>query len=146
MENLRFFISLYRKEKDIQELENTLDAVGIRNWSNDYVSSLSNGMKCRLAIAKWLLLEPDLLLLDEPYGVLDENGVNLLNNFLRKLCQKGAIVVIATHQIHRVLNLCSRAIILQQGKVTFDEPRHEPWKNFQRAFGELLPRADQWNS
>ncbi len=146
IENLRFFISLYRKEKDIQELENTLDAVGIRNWSNDYVSSLSNGMKCRLAIAKWLLLEPDLLLLDEPYGVLDENGVNLLNNFLRKLCQKGAIVVIATHQIHRVLSLCSRAIILQQGKVTFDEPRQEPWANFQRAFGELLPRADQWNS
>ncbi|MFQ5904348.1 MAG: heme ABC exporter ATP-binding protein CcmA [Candidatus Binatia bacterium] len=145
-ENLRFFNSLYGKGRNSQELEETLDAVGLIRWSDDYVSSLSSGMKCRLAIAKWLLLEPKLLLLDEPYGVLDGSGVDLLESYLRRLCHSGGIAVIATHHVPRVLTLCSRAIILHQGRVLFDEPRQEPWENFRRAFEEFLPRGERWSS
>ena len=145
-ENLRFFNSLYSRVKSPQEIEQTLDSVGLRNWSNDYVSSLSSGMKCRLAIAKCLLLEPKLLLLDEPYGVLDGNGVDLLEAYLMRLRQNGGIVMMATHHVSRILTICSRAIILRQGSLIFDEPRQEPWESFQRTFAEFLPRGEKWNS
>lgn len=145
-ENLRFFNALYGKQKTPQEVETTLDAVGLIQWSNNYVSSLSSGMKCRLTIAKWLLLQPKVLLLDEPYGVLDGSGVDLLETYLRKLCDSGGIAVMATHHVSRALTLCSRAVILHHGRVIFDEPRQEPWESFHRAFGEFLPRGERWSS
>lgn len=145
-ENLRLFVALYGKEKNSKEVKQSLDEVGLANWADDYVSSLSSGMQCRLSIAKWLLLDPKLLLLDEPYGVLDGSGVDLLEGYLRKLCHRGGIVIMATHHVPRVLNLCSRAIVLHQGKVIFDEPRQEPWENFHRVFGEFLPRGEKWSS
>ena len=96
-------------------------------------------MKCRLSIAKWQLLEPGLLLLDEPYGVLDGPGVDLMEDFLTAHCRRGNIVILASHHIGRVLQLCTRAIILDQGKLTFDETRREPWDSFNHAFADFLP-------
>lgn len=145
-ENLRFFNALYGRRKSPQEIEAALKAVGLSRWSNDYVSSLSSGMKCRLAIAKWLLLEPQLLLLDEPYGLLDGSGVDLLESHLERLRRNGGIVMMATHHVSRVLAICSRALILNQGSLIFDEPRQEPWESFHRTFADFLPRGEKWNS
>ena len=145
-ENLRFFNALYGRQKRPRDVEDALKAVGLSRWSNDYVSSLSSGMKCRLAIAKWLLLEPQLLLLDEPYGVLDGSGVDLLETYLQRLRQNGGIVMMATHHVPRVLNICSRALILHQGGLIFDEPRQDPWESFHRAFADFLPRGERWTS
>ncbi len=145
-ENLRFFNALYGRHKSPQEIADALKTVGLSRWSNDYVSSLSSGMKCRLAIAKWLLLEPQLLLLDEPYGVLDGSGVDLLETYLKRLRRSGAIVMMATHHVSRALAICSRALILHQGSLIFDEPRQQPWESFHRTFADFLPRGERWNS
>ena len=140
-ENLDFFTALYNKNTGGSAIASALDAVGLHRWSGEYVSALSSGMKCRLSIAKWQLLEPGLLLLDEPYGVLDGKGVDLLESFLNAQCRKASVVVIASHHVSRVLQLCDRALILHHGKLTFDEPRQQPWDSFDRAFGEFLPRG-----
>lgn len=145
-ENLHLFNSLYGLKKSPQEIDETLDAVGLSGWSDEYASALSSGMKCRLGIGKWLLLQPKLFLLDEPYGVLDGSGVDLLESYLKRLCRSGGTVVVATHHISRILTLCSRALILRHGKLIFDEPRQEPWESFHRTFAEFLPRGDKWNS
>ena len=141
-ENLIFFISLYNKGAAIAQIDATLDEVGLKHHSEEYVAALSSGMKCRLSIAKWKLLEPKLLLLDEPYGVLDGNGVDLLESFLRGRRHEGSIVIIASHHVARVVNLCTRALILHQGSLTFDEARQQPWESFTRAFGEFLPHGE----
>jgi ABC-type multidrug transport system ATPase subunit len=99
-------------------------------------------MKFRLAVAKSQLLDPGLLLLDEPYGVLDGEGVNILEAFLKSQRGKGNIVIIASHHISRVLQLCTRAIILHQGKLIFNEPRQQPWNSFERAFADFLPHGE----
>jgi ABC-type multidrug transport system ATPase subunit len=98
-------------------------------------------MKFRLSLAKWRLLEARILLLDEPYGVLDGAGVDLLEAFLTAQSERGCVVVIASHHVARVLELCSRALILEQGRIIFDETRREPWESFHRAFGAFLPSA-----
>lgn len=143
-ENLRFFVSLYGKRESTAEVTRILETVALDSRANEYVGSLSSGMKCRLAIAKWLLLQPKLLLLDEPYGMLDGSGIDLLETYLRGLAGNGGIVLMASHHVSRVLALCNRALILHRGKLIFDEPKQEPWLTFQRAFGEFLPRGERW--
>jgi len=141
LENLRFFTALYGKEHQENGLAAALEVVGLAARADEYAGNLSAGMKCRLSIAKWRLLEPGLLLLDEPYGVLDGSGVDLLEEFLRQQCAKGHIVIMASHHVSRALNLCSRALVLHQGRLSFNQAKQTPWPSFERAFGEFLPRG-----
>jgi len=142
-ENLKFFTALYDKNNSSSSIEHALEDIGLAPWSEEHVSALSSGMKFRLSIAKWRLLEVGLLLLDEPYGVLDGSGVNILEAFLKSECEKGNVVVIASHHVARVLQLCTRALLLHSGKLIFDEPRRQPWDSFERAFADFLPRGAQ---
>ena len=138
-ENLRFFVSLYREDATAEERAEALNEVGLYEKTGEYVSTLSLGMRCRLAIAKWRLVNPRLLLVDEPYGALDPSGADMLNRYLESLCAGGGIVVLATHDVPRVLERCSRAVILNRGRIVFDEPRRDPWDSFHAAFDTLLP-------
>jgi len=138
-ENLRFFLSLYQRNAE-EQIDQTVESVGLARWASEYVAVLSHGMRLRLAIAKWSLLRPRLLLMDEPYGALDVSGVELLESFVRSTCTEGGVVLIATHDIARAISLCTRAVILHHGRVLFNEARQEPWESFYRAFGEFFPR------
>ena len=141
-ENLRFFVSLYRGDATPEERQEVLNAVGLHDKTGEYVSTLSLGMRCRLAIAKWRLVNPGLLLVDEPYGALDSSGVDMLNRFLESLCVGGGIVVLATHDVPRVLERCSRAVILNRGRIVFDENRRDPWDSFHTALDTLASPRD----
>ncbi len=145
-ENLRLFLALYNRQKNRGEIGNALAAAGLSDWSGEYVASLSSGMKCRLSIAKWLLLEPKLLLVDEPYGVLDGSGVDLLETHLKNVCRSGGIVVMATHHVTRAVALCSRAVILRRGKIIFNETKRTPWDGIYRAVEDFLPKGEAWPS
>jgi ABC-type multidrug transport system ATPase subunit len=144
-ENLRLFLALYGSDKGAA-IGDALAAVGLQDWAREYVAAFSSGMKCRLSIAKWQLLEPEVLLVDEPYGVLDGGGVDLLETYLSRLCRAGGLVVLATHDVPRAAALCSRAVILQRGRVSFDEPKRAPWESFYTAVGDFLPRGEAWSS
>ncbi|MGB7950728.1 MAG: heme ABC exporter ATP-binding protein CcmA [Candidatus Binatia bacterium] len=145
-ENLIFFASLYKKYRAVGKIAAALDEVGLKQRAEEYVANLSSGMKCRLSIAKWQLLDPGMLLLDEPYGVLDGSGVDLLEGFVRAQLKKGSVVIVASHHVSRALNLCTRALILHQGRLTFDERRQQPWPSLTRAFVEFMPHGESWNS
>ena len=140
-ENLHFFTRLYNRNSPVPALRAALAQVGLEARAGDYVANLSSGMKCRLSIAKWLLLQPELLLLDEPYGVLDGSGVDLLESFLKEQCARGSIIIMASHHVSRVLRLCNRAVILSHGRLTFNETKQQPWPSFDKAFSEFLPHG-----
>ena len=141
-ENLQFFTSLYGRNHDVDSVHAALASVDLSSRADEFAATLSSGMKCRLSIAKWALLKPGLLLLDEPYGVLDGSGVDLLEEYLKAHCRKGNIVILASHHVSRVLRICSRAIILHQGRMTFNAPREQPWPEFDKAFQEFLPHGE----
>jgi heme ABC exporter ATP-binding subunit CcmA len=143
-ENLRFFLDLYRRRQAADRIHSMLDEMGLGERAQDYVGNLSSGLKCRLSIAKWRLLDPALLLLDEPYGVLDGSGIDLLETFLKDHCARGNIAIVASHHVSRALNLCTRALILHRGRLTFNEAKQSPWPSFEHAFGEFLPRGESW--
>ena len=144
-ENLRLFLALYGSEKRAA-IGDALAQVGLQDWGREYVSAFSSGMKCRLSIAKWQLLDPGLLLVDEPYGVLDGGGVDLLEAYLTRVCRSGGLVVMATHHVARAAALCSRAVILKRGRVCFDEVKRSSWDSFFSAVGDFVPRGEAWPS
>ncbi len=78
----------------------------------DAVRTFSAGMRKRLAMAILLLQDPDLVLLDEPYGQLDPSGMDQMTGLIREI--RGT-VVLASHQLERVSAICDRAILLDQG-------------------------------
>jgi len=60
--------------------------------------------------------------------------------------RKGNIVIMASHHVARVLRLCSRALILHQGRLTFNEAKQRPWTSFDEAYSEFLPHGESWSS
>jgi heme ABC exporter ATP-binding subunit CcmA len=140
-ENLTFFTRLYKQNGNSESLDSALEQVGLAKRADDYVANLSSGMKCRLSIAKWMLLQPELLLVDEPYGVLDGSGISLLENFLKNQRMRGGIVLMASHHVSRALEVCDRVVILSQGRLSFNEAKRQPWPAFETAFSEFLPHG-----
>jgi len=100
-----------------QHINSILDRVGLSARADDPVSTFSAGMRKRLSFARVLLQEPSIAFLDEPYGQLDPEGFGLVDDVVSELRQRGAAVVIATHQLERVGAFADRRITLEAGRV-----------------------------
>jgi lipooligosaccharide transport system ATP-binding protein len=101
-----------------------LEFVQLRDRATDQVDLLSGGMKRRLTIARALVNEPDLLLLDEPTTGLDPQARHLLWDRLYRLKQRGVTQVLTTHYMDEAEQLCDRLVVMDNGKiVAFGSPR-----------------------
>jgi heme exporter protein A len=109
VENLDLFGRLYRVSERRERIGMLLERFSLWDARNDRVSTYSRGMTQRLALCRVLLHEPELLVLDEPYSALDEDGTALLDRELEGLAGRRTVVV-ATHDP-------ARLVPLQTGKV-----------------------------
>jgi len=96
-----------------------LEEVGLTDRGDDPVQTFSAGMRQRLALARVIQQEAEVVLLDEPYGHLDPPGFQLVDRLLQRLRAQGATVLMATHLLLRGRNLCDRALVLEEGRVVF---------------------------
>jgi ABC-type multidrug transport system ATPase subunit len=80
-------------------------------------------MRQRLAIARAFLHDPSILILDEPFTSLDDRAIALLQSILREARERGASVVMSTHQLREALELASHVALLQRGKLAFHGER-----------------------
>jgi lipooligosaccharide transport system ATP-binding protein len=94
-----------------------LDFVQLAERARDQVESLSGGMKRRVTIARSLINEPDLLLLDEPTTGLDPQARHLLWDRLYRLKQKGVTLVLTTHYMDEAEQLCDRLVVMDKGRI-----------------------------
>jgi len=94
-----------------------LDRVGLASRANDPVNTYSAGMRKRLSFARVLLQEPRIVFFDEPYGQLDPEGFQLVDQVIRELKESGATVLVATHQVDRVAGYADCSITLDAGRV-----------------------------
>ncbi|HET6369605.1 MAG TPA: heme ABC exporter ATP-binding protein CcmA [Nitrospiria bacterium] len=115
VENIRFAMSLRGGHSTDRETKAALDRVGIGPFADLKVRFFSAGMKKRLSMAKAILTRPRVLLLDEPYSSLDEQGVKMVNGSLRELAGEGSTVVMTTHDRANSAAVANRAGILRKG-------------------------------
>jgi len=118
-ENLAFYGRLFGM-RGRERIEALLAGVGLEQVATRRAGSFSRGMLQRLGLARALLHEPELLLLDEPLTGLDPDGVELLIAMLARLRGAGTTVLMATHDTARALESATRAIILERGRVAWD--------------------------
>src|SRR5205085_6778580 len=117
IENLRFFCRLYGADASNDRLLALLERVGLRRRANDTVRSFSRGLQQRVGIARVLLHNPSLILLDEPYTGLDGQAVIMLNTILDELVLAGRTIILTTHDLEHGLRAATRAIIIDRGKI-----------------------------
>lgn len=119
-ENLVFHARLHGLERPAVTARATLADVGLEDRLEDEVRTLSRGMQQRAAIARSLLHQPDLLLLDEPFTGLDPQGAGLLRDLLRRRISAGVTCLIATHDLPGALPLATRVVALARGRIALD--------------------------
>ena len=122
-ENLRFHRRLHGARTDLGEL---LEAHGLSAVADVPARHLSRGTAQRATLARALLHEPDLLLLDEPFTGLDGAARERLTALVLAARERGAAVIAATHEVDFGLQLADRAVVLRRGRVILDDPGAEP--------------------
>ena len=100
-------------------VDRALEAVGLTAQADSRVGGYSAGMRQRLAVAGALLRDPRLLLLDEPTSSLDPAAAHAIRALMRRLADDGASVVLSSHDMDEVEDLCDTVTILRRGSVAF---------------------------
>ena len=118
-ETLDFFGSLFNlsKEERQQRTEQLLDMVGLSHVRRRPVGEFSKGMARRIGLAQAMINDPDFLILDEPTSGLDPIGCKEVKDLIMLLKKRGKTVLITSHLLSDVEDICDRAIILYGGKI-----------------------------
>jgi ABC-2 type transport system ATP-binding protein len=134
-DNLRV-LARYNRLSDA-DVEQVLDQVDLSARGGDSYKSYSLGMKQRLGVAAALLGEPDLLILDEPTNGLDPNGMADMRDLIRKLAAQGRTVLLSSHLLGEVQQLCDRVGVIAGGRLLVESTVAEL-----RGASSLLVRAE----
>jgi heme exporter protein A len=124
-ENLEFFGGVHRVANSRTAAFDALGRAGLIDRADDLVSSFSRGMRQRLGLERALIHQPRLLLLDEPFTGLDDASATALGGRLRELRDRGAIVILATHDLDLAEALIDRAVFLRDGRMVHTVERPE---------------------
>lgn len=119
-DNLKITANYY-KDISKERINEVIKIVGLENRIKDKVSTYSLGMRQRLGIAEAIMNKPKLLILDEPTNGLDIDGIIEIRNLIKKLSKNGTSIIISSHNLKEVDNLCNRIILLKEGKIIFDD-------------------------
>jgi len=135
-----------------ERVDHALDFMGLGAFKNHYPAQLSGGMRQRLCIARTLVMRPELLLLDEPFGALDQQTRLLMGDELLKLWrQTGATIVLITHSLDEATLLSDRIGVMSSRPGRFIDMVETPWPKDRDSlivnrpeFGEITARI--WSS
>jgi lipooligosaccharide transport system ATP-binding protein len=118
-ENLEMYARYFDISRDVSRgrIDELLDFVQLSERAKDQVDPLSGGMKRRLTIARSLINDPELIILDEPTTGLDPQARHLLWDRLYRLKQRGATLIITTHYMDEAEQLCDRLVIMDKAKI-----------------------------
>ncbi len=129
-EYLTFISGLYNLDSDIfrKNAVEYLKVFGLFEWKDEIIGNFSLGMKQRLILASSFMRNPGVIILDEPHNGLDPKGVRILKDILFKLKNEGMTILLSTHIIALVEQICDKIAIINKGSViaqgTNDDLKH----------------------
>lgn len=133
-ENLQFYGRMYAVENLDARIGEVLELVDLSKRGRDLVRTYSRGMAQRLAIARAVIHDPSILLLDEPYTGLDQDASSMLDTVLKQIAAQGRTVVMTSHDLARSEDLATRFDVLSRGKIIASARRDEIPKDGLLAF------------
>ncbi|WP_310603754.1 ABC transporter ATP-binding protein [Anaerosporobacter sp.] len=121
-EYMEFYTQLYGyKGKEARKrIEENLELVSLYSKKDEYVETLSRGVKQKLSLARCLIAEPELLLLDEPSSGLDPRACREIEEVLHTLQKKQITIIISSHILHELSRICTNIGIIDHGKLIID--------------------------
>ena len=123
LENLTFWTRFAGRRPDPDALRAVLAEVELDDCAEARVRTFSAGMKRRLSLARLLLGQPRVLLLDEPFSSLDQRARKWVEHYLEGFTAGGGAILMATHALGRELDVATRLVILANGRIILDAPR-----------------------
>ena len=119
IENLRVYARYFDipKKPALSKAENLLESISLLEKKDEKITSLSGGMKRRLLLARALVNDPELIILDEPTTGLDPQARHLVWQKLRGLKRTGRTLALTTHNMAEAAQLCDRLVIMDNGKI-----------------------------
>jgi ABC-2 type transport system ATP-binding protein len=122
-ENLRLTASLYSVARPAQRIREVLELIDLADRAGDVVASLSGGLRRRVTLARALLHEPELLIIDEPTLGIDAEARHAIWEHIRLLRARGTTVMVASNYLDEVQALCDIAAVLHEGRlVAYEAP------------------------
>ena len=119
-DNLRFYARMYDLPAPEPRADALLAEVGLSGRADDLVRGFSRGMQQRLSIARALIHDPEIVLLDEPYTGLDQHASRMLRGILEHVRGRGRSVVMVTHHLEEGLEVSSRVAIMSRGRIAWE--------------------------
>lgn len=118
-ENLDYYSRIYGLSSDSRgrRIDELLEPAGLSDRARDKISSYSKGMRQRLALARAMLHEPDLLILDEPTAGLDPTGQIEVRQTIVDLAERGKTVFLSSHNLDEVQRICNRIALIDKGEI-----------------------------
>ncbi len=115
---LKFFADLYDVDPDVAEerMHDTLDELELEHRDRK-LGDMSKGMKRKVAIARSLINDPDVLIYDEPASGLDPLTTNYVIEFTEQLAKEGKTIVFSAHNLFHVESICDRVVIMNEGEI-----------------------------
>ena len=140
LENIALGLDAKISQRDLEaEILRVLDIYGLKLDPRRIVTTLSVGERQRIEIVRALLLNPKLLIMDEPTSVLTPQEVEQLFETLRKLRDQGCSILYISHKLHEIIALCDTATILRGGRVVAE---CDPKKETSKSMAELMIGAN----
>lgn len=122
-ENLRFYGRMYSVPNLEERIHELIDRVGLTARLNDRVHTFSRGMQQRLSIARALIHNPSIVLLDEPETGLDKYAIVMLGEIIKTSSSNERTMVMTTHSLERGLEMGNHIAIMAKGKIAYEESR-----------------------
>ena len=119
-DNLKITANYY-KNITKNRINEVIKIIGLEKQIKDKVSTYSLGMKQRLAIGEAIINKPNLLILDEPTNGLDVEGIIEMRKLIKGLSQQGIGILISSHNLTEIDNLCNKIIVIKNGKIIVNE-------------------------
>ncbi|TXE88962.1 amino acid ABC transporter ATP-binding protein [Campylobacter volucris] len=126
------------KEEAVKKARNLLKKVGLSDKENYFPHKLSGGQKQRIAIARSLMMNPDVILFDEPTSALDPEMIGEVLNIMKEVAKEGLTMLVVTHEMGFAKNVANRIFFMDKGiiavdenpKTAFENPKNERLKEF----------------
>ena len=118
------------KAKVMKKALDVLEFLTMWHLRNEYAQALSGGQQKLLELGRLLMLDPDVIILDEPFAGVHPKLMEIIYGYIRRVNEEGKVIILISHQMDSIFTLCKRLLVLNYGDLiadgTPDEVKHDP--------------------